>query len=298
MKSIFKSVILSSGIILLSDFSFLQAKTDYSLTESVKSVKMDTSKIKIDNKEAVRDLYENILNKREFRQLDKLISAEYVNAKGGKGVEGFKKQILELIEAFPDAQWRVEDIIAEGNKVVVKQHFQGTQTGQFKDIAPTSRAIATEGIGIYEFENGKIIRSQVQTDQLGFLQQLGVLPVDISAFSQKKENEKTVCFIDKFFVPENSIKEFTERMNYNRNFIKDLPGFIKDEVYEQKDEKGNLTVITVAVWQSQDNVNYAKSAVQAEYKRIGFNPLEFYQHLNIKMERGLYKFYHEQHGSR
>ena len=107
------------------------------------------------------------------------------------------------------------------------------------------------------------------------------------------ENDKTVCFIDKFFVPENSIKEFTQRMNYNRSFIKNLPGFIKDEAYEQKDEKGNLTIITIAVWQSQEDVNNAKKAVQDEYKRIKFNPLEFYERLNIKMERGLYKFYHE-----
>ena len=110
-------------------------------------------------------------------------------------------------------------------------------------------------------------------------------------------DDKEVCFIDKFSVPENSIGEFTQRMNYNRNFIKNLPGFIRDEAYEQKDENGNLTVITIAVWQSPDKVNNAKNAVQAEYKRIGFHPAEFYQRLNITMERGLYKFYREQDGS-
>jgi len=102
-----------------------------------------------------------------------------------------------------------------------------------------------------------------------------------------------VCFVDKFFIPQNSIDEFTQRMKYNRSFIKIFSGFINDKVYEQKDEEGNLIIITIAIWQSQDNLNNAKSAVQAEYKRIDFNPIEFYKRLNIKMERGLYTFYQE-----
>jgi len=94
--------------------------------------------------------------------------------------------------------------------------------------------------------------------------------------------------IDKFFVPKNSLIEFIERMNYNRNFIKNLPGFIRDEVYKQNDEEGNLNVVTVAVWKNQDSINDAKNNIQAEYKRIGFNPADFYKRLNIKQERGIY----------
>lgn len=122
--------------------------------------------------------------------------------------------------------------------------------------------------------------------------------VEMETLKVQTENERTVCFIDKFFVPKNSIEEFTQRMNYNRSFIKNLPGFLKDEVFEQKDAEGNLTIITIATWQNQESLNNAKSAVQAEYNRIKFNPVEFYQGLNIKMERGLYRFYHEQSGSR
>lgn len=116
------------------------------------------------------------------------------------------------------------------------------------------------------------------------------LLIGLLSFSQVKTNhpDDKIHLIDKFFIPKNSIEEFTRQMNYNRSFIKSLPGFVKDEVYEQKDEEGNLTIITVAAWQSQDSLNNAKSAIQAEFKRIGFNPIEFYQRLNIKMERGLY----------
>ena len=99
---------------------------------------------------------------------------------------------------------------------------------------------------------------------------------------------KKKVHIDKFFIPENSVSAFTERMNYNRDFINKLPGFIKDEVYEHRDEDGNLTLITIASWKSQESLNKAKDSVQAEYKRIGFDPIEFYLRLNIKIERGIY----------
>src|SRR5215510_5933771 len=106
-----------------------------------------------------------------------------------------------------------------------------------------------------------------------------------------KSNNQTateLCFIDKFFIPADSIGEFTHRMNYNRNFIKNLPGFIGDKVYEQKDEHGNLNIITIAVWESQHHIDEAKNAVQAEYQRIAFNMPAFIARLNIKHERGLY----------
>jgi len=104
---------------------------------------------------------------------------------------------------------------------------------------------------------------------------------------------KNQILIDKFFVPNNSSEEFIQRMNYNSGFIKNLRGFVKDEVYEQRDENGNRVIITIAIWENQERLTEAKNAVQTEYARIGFNPVEFYQRLNINMERGLY---HEMKG--
>src|SRR6187431_2206721 len=96
-------------------------------------------------------------------------------------------------------------------------------------------------------------------------------------------------FIDKFFVPQNSKQEFVERMNINRNFIKGLPGFIEDNVYERTDEQGNFIVVTVAVWQNEEAIKKAKEAVQAEYKRTNFNMPEMLKRLDITIDRGVYK---------
>ena len=95
-------------------------------------------------------------------------------------------------------------------------------------------------------------------------------------------------FIDKFIIPAIAEKEFTEQMNYNRNFIKKLDGFIKDTVYKRTGDAGNLVVITIAIWDGTEVLEKAKQAVQAEYQRIGFNPSEFMAKLNITMERDIY----------
>jgi len=96
-------------------------------------------------------------------------------------------------------------------------------------------------------------------------------------------------FIDKFIIPESSFEEFSERMNYNRNFIKNISGFIQDTVYKSKDEQGNILIITIAEWKDEISLINAKDIVQNEYKRINFNPPGFMSRLNVKMERGTYQ---------
>jgi heme-degrading monooxygenase HmoA len=100
---------------------------------------------------------------------------------------------------------------------------------------------------------------------------------------------KEYILIDQFIVPQNARQEFVERMNINRNFIKDLPGFVEDNVYERTDEHGNLIVVTVAVWQNEEAIRKAKEAVQAEYKRQDFNMAEMLKRLDISIDRGIYK---------
>jgi hypothetical protein len=95
--------------------------------------------------------------------------------------------------------------------------------------------------------------------------------------------------IDHFIVPEGSKKAFYERMEINRNFIKQLPGFVEDAVYERIDEKGNLVCTTIAVWANEDAINKAREAVQAEYRRQNFNLPEMLKRLNIVIDRGIYK---------
>jgi heme-degrading monooxygenase HmoA len=105
----------------------------------------------------------------------------------------------------------------------------------------------------------------------------------------KKSETMHQIFIDKFIVPEKSKQEFLERVRINRNFIKHLNGFIKDDAYERTDENGNLIYMTIAIWENEAVLKKAKETVQAEYKKEGFNISEMFERLNIVMDRNIYK---------
>jgi len=96
-------------------------------------------------------------------------------------------------------------------------------------------------------------------------------------------------FIDRFIIPAEAKPEFMERMQINRNFIKQLPGFLGDDVYLSIDEIGNLICITIANWESEASLQHAKVQVQAEYSKQDFNMPMILQRLGIRMERGQFQ---------
>lgn len=271
-------------ILLLNQLAFSQ-NTNKPLKNSIK---MENVKNQTEIKNVVTFLYDSIFNKRQFEKLPEIISDNYTNPFGGKGSDGFKKSMIDLVNAFPDGHWIIEEIIAEGNKVVVKQKFKGTQKNQFQNIKPTNNKVSVDGIATYEIENKRIVKSQIQTDRLAFLQQLGSLPLDLSNVSYTKEDSNTVYFIDKIIVPKRSRDEFMKQMKATNTVIKTLPGYIRGEMFEQFKSEENSVILTIAVWENEEKLNMAKISVQNEFKRIGFNPMEFFNRLNIKMEREEY----------
>lgn len=237
------------------------------------------------NKAIVQELYEAALNKKQLELLPNLISEEFAGAAGAKGVSGFIDPFMPLINAFPDLQYKIITLVSEGNKVVARWKWTGTQTGTFRNVPATGKTISSDGISIYEFKDGKIIGSDVQLDRLGILQALNVVPANIAPLKPIKDQ---VQFIDKFLVPAAAIAEFKERTAFNRQYIKTLPGFISDAEYGYTDEQGNLICITVANWESKAALAKAKEAVQAVYKEQGFNPAEMFKRLGITADRGIY----------
>ncbi|HUP12489.1 MAG TPA: ester cyclase, partial [Niastella sp.] len=193
-----------------------------------------------------------------------------------------------LIKGFPDMQWIVTDLIAEDEKVFVSWRVEGIHTNGYNNIPPTHKAISSEGMGVIVFKDEKVISTKVLTDRVHFLQELEVLPADINVLIHKKEHKDQVNFIDKFFVPAVAIKKFKERLNVNREFIKKLPGFIEDAAYEYTDKDGNLILITVALWKNSEALNNAKEAVEAEYKKEGFDAQAMFKRLGITADRGVY----------
>ena len=240
------------------------------------------------NKDVVQRIYDQALNQRSLELLNDLVSDDFVGIKGLKGVEGFQESAVSIIKAFPDARWRIVSLIGEENNVFIKWKLEGTHTGTFQNIAATNKTISSDGMGIYELKDGKVINVQIHTDRLGFLQQLGVLPEDLNLLT-KKTNQERVRFVDTFVIPAYVNDEFMKRVKINREFIKKLPGFVEDAAFERKDGNGNIIFMTIAVWENEQAVQNAKEAVQAEYNREGFDPAELLRRLNITMDRGIFK---------
>jgi steroid delta-isomerase-like uncharacterized protein len=89
------------------------------------------------------------------------------------GREGNKQRMLLLFAAFPDWQTTIEDLIAEGDKVVVRMTQRGTHRGTFFGLAATGKQVTVAGIAIFRLRNGQIVEEWLITDQLSAMQHIG-----------------------------------------------------------------------------------------------------------------------------
>jgi C-1 hydroxylase len=78
------------------------------------------------------------------------------------------------LAGFPDYQFELHDLIAEGDKVVARMPFTGTQTGPVLDLPPTGRPVQVSEIVIFQIAHGKIIKAWEEYDEAGMRRQLGV----------------------------------------------------------------------------------------------------------------------------
>lgn len=81
-----------------------------------------------------------------------------------------------FIQAIPDAQGEVLDVVAEGDKVVLVDRFGGTHRGEFFGSPGTGNHIEWTAIHIYTIRDGKILEDATMTDSLAMMQQLGLVP--------------------------------------------------------------------------------------------------------------------------
>ena len=84
--------------------------------------------------------------------------------------------IVALRNAFPDQQWVMEDLLAEGDKAVLVWTLRGTHQGELSGVAPSGKEVVVTGISVSRIADGKLAEIWVQSDTLGLLQQLGALP--------------------------------------------------------------------------------------------------------------------------
>ncbi|HTJ10547.1 MAG TPA: ester cyclase [Dinghuibacter sp.] len=130
------------------------------------------------NKQVVKRLYE-LLNERKLDRLSEIVDPAYMGPTGEKGVDGLMASVSPVIGAFPDVRWSVDDIVAEDDAVVVRWSWVGTNKNAFRGIPPTGKRMTTHAMAWYHVGHGKIVRAWMESDRLGFLQQLGVVPANL-----------------------------------------------------------------------------------------------------------------------
>ena len=137
--------------------------------------------ITTENKAIVLRSLEELYNLGNLDLADEFYAAEYVwhNVSGPDvhGSEGMKQHVAVVRKAFPDIRITADDMIAEGDKVVTRWTIVGTHTGEFVGIPPTDVQVKFTGILISRLAGGKIVEDWENSDVLGLLQQLGVIPV-------------------------------------------------------------------------------------------------------------------------
>lgn len=131
------------------------------------------------NKHIVRR-YQEIYNSNNLDALHEVVEEDFLTPRMlpgmPPGLEGAKQLHQATLLGMPDWRTDIEDLIAEGNKVVARITITGTHTGDFFGIPATGRKIRISGIYIARIANGKIVEHWGEEDSLGLMQQLGAIP--------------------------------------------------------------------------------------------------------------------------
>jgi steroid delta-isomerase-like uncharacterized protein len=137
------------------------------------------------NKALDRRFVDEVLNQHDLDALTELVAEDFVEQNPppgqGPGREGLRQFLAQMFEAFPDLRWRIEEAVAEGDRVASWSTWEGTHRGTFFGVPPTGRTVAVEAWTIDHFRDGKMAESRIIMDVMGLMQQLGAIPGPTSA---------------------------------------------------------------------------------------------------------------------
>jgi predicted ester cyclase len=131
------------------------------------------------NKAVIRRFVDEVQNKKDWDVYDELNDPEFFNHSAPPGMtdrEGSKQYLGGFLNGFPDCQFVIDDMIAEGDQIVTKKTFTGTHEGDFAGIPPTGKWVTLQFVDIMRVRDGRIVEHWLSMDQLSLMQQLGVIP--------------------------------------------------------------------------------------------------------------------------
>jgi steroid delta-isomerase-like uncharacterized protein len=133
-----------------------------------------------ENKALARRFVAEVMNAGNLEAADQFIAPNLVvhNPVPGQapGREGCKQTLATLRNAFPDLHFTIEDLLADGDKVMIRSTYRGTHRGELLGFPPTGEPVAVMGIDLLRIADGQIVEHWGTYDQMEMLHQLGVLP--------------------------------------------------------------------------------------------------------------------------
>jgi len=129
-----------------------------------------------DNKAAVRRFFENAWNKGDVTEVKAFLADEFVSHNSLnftiQSSDDYCRGLVAYRAAFPDLITSVEDVIAEGDRVVVRGTDRGTHQGEFMGRAATGRFVTATWIEIFRMESGKAVEGWIESDTKMLMDQL------------------------------------------------------------------------------------------------------------------------------
>jgi steroid delta-isomerase-like uncharacterized protein len=132
------------------------------------------------NRTLVRRFLEELFNQRDMAAIDRYLAADYVDHVVPPGIpptrDGFRQFVGAFFAALPDFRYTIDDMVASDDRVAVRLTAEGTQQGELMGIPATGNHAAWSEMHIGRIANGAIVEHWGQIDNMGMLQQLGVIP--------------------------------------------------------------------------------------------------------------------------
>ncbi|HLW01443.1 MAG TPA: ester cyclase [Ktedonobacterales bacterium] len=133
----------------------------------------------LEQNKAVVTRFVEFINTGNLAIADEVVAADYLERDPFPGQqpgrEGLKAVILMTRAAFPDLEWAIEEMVAEGDMVASRFTWRGTHRGAFLGVPPTGKHITVTGMVFDRVVAGKMVESQILMNTLGIFTQLGVI---------------------------------------------------------------------------------------------------------------------------
>ena len=128
------------------------------------------------NKKLYRDFVETVINKRQPDAAGRFMADDLIEHNANIAQAGRKKFLANVLAGFSDYRGEIQEILAEGDRIVVRTLWTGTQDGPFLGLPPSGRKLSFTTADFFRIENGKLAEHWDVVDSLPRAIALGLVP--------------------------------------------------------------------------------------------------------------------------